>query len=90
MENQIGSIEPGKKADLILVDTTAPHATPMYNVYSQIAYALKAADVSTVIIGGKPVMEERKMLTLDEATILEKANEYKKQVLASFARPAGK
>ena len=90
MENQIGSIAPGKKADLILVDTTSPHATPMYNLYSQIVYALKAADVRTVIIGGKPVMEDRTMLTLDEATILEKANEYRKQVLASFAQSAGK
>jgi len=90
MENQIGSIEPGKKADLILVETTSPHAAPMYNVYSQIVYALKAADVRTVIIGGKPVMEDRKMLTLDETTILEKANEYKKQVLASFSQSPGK
>ena len=90
MENQIGSIEPGKKADLILVETTAPHATPMYNVYSQIVYALKAADVRTVIIGGKLVMEDRKMLTLDEVALLEKANQYKKQVLASFAQPKEK
>ncbi len=44
----------------------------MYNLYSQIVYALKAADVRTVIIGGKPVMEDRKMLTLNEASILEK------------------
>jgi 5-methylthioadenosine/S-adenosylhomocysteine deaminase len=85
MDKEIGSLEAGKKADLILVDTTAPHATPMYNVYSQIVYALKASDVRTVIIAGKPVMEDRKMLTLDEAEILAKANAYKKQVQDSFA-----
>jgi 5-methylthioadenosine/S-adenosylhomocysteine deaminase len=90
MENLTGSIEPGKKANFILVDTASPHATPMYNLYSQVVYALKAADVFTVIIGGKPVMEDRKMLTIDEATILEKANEYRKQVLASFTQSAGK
>lgn len=85
MDKEIGSLEAGKKADLILVDTTTPHATPMYNVYSQIVYALKASDVRTVIIAGKPVMEDRKMLTLDEAEILAKANAYKKQVQESFA-----
>jgi len=83
-EKQIGSLEPGKKADLILVDTTAPHATPMYNVYSQLVYALKASDVRTVVIGGKIVMEDRRMLTLEEGAILAKANDYKKQIEKSL------
>lgn len=86
MEKQIGSLEPGKKADLIVVDTTAPHSTPMYNVYAQIVYALKSSDVRTTIIAGKPVMEDRKMLTLDEHAILSKAANYKEQVAGSFAR----
>ena len=90
MEKEIGSLEPGKKADLIIVDTSAPHATPMYNVYSQIVYALKATDVRTVIVAGKLVMEDRKMLTLDEPEILAKANAYKRQVQASFAAPQSK
>src|SRR6202041_3468002 len=84
LEKQIGSLEAGKKADLILVDTTAPHATPIYNVYSQLVYALKATDVRTVVIGGKIVMEDRRMLTLDEAVILAQANEYKKQIEKSL------
>jgi 5-methylthioadenosine/S-adenosylhomocysteine deaminase len=90
LEKQIGSLEPGKKADLILVDTSAPHATPMYNVYSQLVYALKANDVRTVIIGGKIVMEDRQMLTLNEPEILAKARDYQKQVAASLAKPAVK
>lgn len=90
LDKQIGSLEPGKKADLILVDTSAPHATPMYNVYSQLVYALKASDVRTVIIGGKIVMEDRQMLTLDEPEILAKAREYQKQIAASLAKPAAK
>lgn len=90
LDKQIGSLEPGKKADLILVDTSAPHATPMYNVYSQLVYALKASDVRTVIIGGKIVMEDRQMLTLDEPEILAKAREYQKQVAASLVKPAAK
>jgi 5-methylthioadenosine/S-adenosylhomocysteine deaminase len=90
LEKQIGSLEAGKKADLILVDTSAPHATPMYNVYSQLVYALKATDVKTVMVGGKIVMEDRRMLTLDEAAILVKANEYKKQIEKSLERGAAK
>jgi 5-methylthioadenosine/S-adenosylhomocysteine deaminase len=86
MDRQIGSLEQGKKADLIIVDTTAPHSIPMYNVYAQIVYALKSSDVRTTIVGGKPVMEDRKMLTLDERAILSKAASYKQQVAASFAR----
>jgi 5-methylthioadenosine/S-adenosylhomocysteine deaminase len=90
LDKQIGSLEPGKKADLILADTSAPHATPMYNVYSQLVYALKASDVRTVVIAGKIVMEDRQMLTLNEPEILAKAREYQKQVAASLAKPAAK
>jgi 5-methylthioadenosine/S-adenosylhomocysteine deaminase len=83
MDKQIGSLEPGKKADFIVVDTTSPHSTPMYNAYAQIVYALKNSDVRTTIIGGRIVMDDRKMLTLDEPAILKKAEELKKQVAAS-------
>jgi 5-methylthioadenosine/S-adenosylhomocysteine deaminase len=84
LERQIGSLEVGKKADLIVVDTTAPHATPMYNVYSAIVYALKSSDVRTTVVGGKPVMEDRRMLTLDEPAILAKAAKYATEINASF------
>jgi 5-methylthioadenosine/S-adenosylhomocysteine deaminase len=86
MEKEIGSLETGKKADLILIDTTAPHATPMYNVYSELVYALKASDVKTVIIGGRVVMQDRRMLTLERSQILAKAREYQKQISASLEK----
>jgi 5-methylthioadenosine/S-adenosylhomocysteine deaminase len=86
LEKEIGSLETGKKADLILVDTRAPHATPLYNVYSELVYALKASDVETVIVAGKVVMEDRRMLTLDEPAILVKAEEYKARISASLAK----
>jgi 5-methylthioadenosine/S-adenosylhomocysteine deaminase len=89
LEKQIGSLEAGKKADLIIVDVSAPHATPMYSVYSEIVFALKATDVRTVVIGGRVVMDERKMLTLNEDEILQKAKEYQKKILASLAAPSG-
>jgi 5-methylthioadenosine/S-adenosylhomocysteine deaminase len=85
IEKQTGSIEAGKKADIIVVDTSAAHATPMYNVYAQIVYALKDSDVRTSLINGRVVMEDRKLLTLDEETISQKAEVYKKRVAASFA-----
>ncbi len=85
LEKIIGSLEAGKKADLILVDIGAPHATPMYDVYSELVYALKASDVRTVVIAGKIIMKDRQMLTLDEKEILAKAQEYKKKITSSLA-----
>ena len=85
LEKQIGSLEAGKKADLIIVETTAPHATPMYNVYSELVYALHPADVRTVVIAGKIEVEDGRVLTLDEKAILAKAQEYKKKIEASLA-----
>ncbi|HEV1993722.1 MAG TPA: amidohydrolase [Candidatus Acidoferrum sp.] len=85
MENEIGSLEPGKKADLILLRTDAPHAVPMYDVVSQVAYALKASDVETVIVGGRILMQDRRMLTLNEPEILAKAREYAEKVKRSLA-----
>jgi 5-methylthioadenosine/S-adenosylhomocysteine deaminase len=87
LERQIGSLEVGKKADLIIVDTSAAHATPMYDVYSAVVYALKSSDVRTTVVGGKVVMEDRRMLTLDEPAILAKAAEFAKQINASFGAP---
>ena len=84
LEKEIGSLEAGKKADLILIGLDEPNAVPMYDVYSQLAYALKGSDVETVIIGGRVVMRDKKLLTLDEPTILAKAREYKNKVEASL------
>jgi len=80
MEKEIGSLEEGKKADLILIGLDAPNAVPMYDVYSQLAYALKGSDVETVIIGGRSVMRDRKLLTVKEEEVLAKAREYRKKI----------
>ena len=76
MEKEIGSLEAGKKADLVLISLNEPNAVPMYDVYAQIAYSLKGSDVETVVIGGRVVMRDRKLLTVDEPRVLEKAREY--------------
>jgi 5-methylthioadenosine/S-adenosylhomocysteine deaminase len=84
MEKEIGSLEAGKKADLILIGISAPHAVPMYNLYSHIVYALKASDVETVVIGGRVLMQDRRLLTLNEPEILAKAREYAGKVKRSL------
>ena len=84
MEKEIGSLEAGKKADLILISLNEPNAVPMYDIYAQIAYSLKGSDVETVVIGGRVVMQEHKLLTIDEPRVLEKAREYRKSVSASL------
>lgn len=65
LEKITGSIEKGKKADVILIDMNQPHLTPLYNAYSHLVYAARGADVKTSIINGRIVMKNRKLLTLD-------------------------
>ena len=84
MEKEIGSLEPGKKADLILISLDEPNAVPMYDIYAQIAYSLKGSDVETVVIGGRVVMRDRKLLTVDEPAVLQKACEYGEAVKKSL------
>jgi 5-methylthioadenosine/S-adenosylhomocysteine deaminase len=84
LDKKIGSLEPGKQADVVLIGTGATHSTPMYNVYSQLVYALNAHDVLTVVIAGKLVMEVRVMMTMDKPAILAKAHEYQRKVAASL------
>src|SRR3989475_89071 len=84
MEKEIRSLEAGKKADIILLGLDAPNAVPTYDVYRQLAQSLKGSDVETVIIGGRAVMRDRKLLTLDEPMILAKAREYKNKIEASL------
>ena len=84
MEKEIGSLEAGKKADLILIGLDAPNGVPMYDVYAQLAYALKGSDVETVIIGGRVVMRDKKLLTLDEPAVIAKAREFKNKIEASL------
>jgi 5-methylthioadenosine/S-adenosylhomocysteine deaminase len=75
LEKITGSLEVGKRADLIVIDTHKPHLVPMYNPYSHLVYAVSGNDVKHSIIDGKIVMEERKLLTLDLEDIIEQSQE---------------
>jgi len=84
-DKEIGSLEAGKRADLIVVDMDSSHQMPVYNVYSQLVYATKASDVETVIINGRIVMENRRVLTIDERSVRAKANEYRDRIRKSLS-----
>ena len=81
LESIIGSLEEGKKADIIIVDVKKPHLTPMYNPYSHLVYAARGNDVSHSIIDGKLLMEGRKLLGLALDEIMEQAREKSADVL---------
>jgi 5-methylthioadenosine/S-adenosylhomocysteine deaminase len=87
MEKEIGSLENGKKADLILISLDEPNAVPMYDIYAQLAYALKASDVETVVIGGRLVMRDRNLLTVNEEQAMARARQYKHTITQSLQTP---
>jgi 5-methylthioadenosine/S-adenosylhomocysteine deaminase len=76
MESRVGSLEAGKKADIIVLDLDQPHLTPLYNIYSHLVYAARGADVTRVIINGRTVMKDRQLLSLDLREILSRANRF--------------
>lgn len=83
-EKEIGSIEKGKRADVIIVDLNAPHLTPVYNFYSHLVYAAKASDVSDTIVNGRVLMRNRRLLTMNEEAVKASAREYQKRVSQSL------
>lgn len=70
LEKEIASIEVGKKADLIIIDTQKPHFYPRHNIISAVAYSAQASDVKTVIVDGKIVMEDYEIKTIDTERIM--------------------
>ncbi|MFW6011610.1 MAG: amidohydrolase [Desulfosalsimonas sp.] len=77
---KIGSLEPDKKADIIVIDTQKPHLTPMYNVYSHLVYSASGNDVTNVIINGLPVMTERQLTMFDLNSTMENMQSIAKDV----------
>ncbi|MEQ1604055.1 MAG: amidohydrolase [Pyrinomonadaceae bacterium] len=79
-----GSLEAGKRADLVILDMDSLNQTPYYSIYSSLVYSTKADDVRTVIINGKIVMLDRRLLTLNERVIKIDANAYRKKIIDSL------
>ena len=84
MAKLIGSLEKNKRADMITISLAGAHAVPLYNVYSQIVYALKGSDITDVMVNGRLIVRDRKMLTLDTRPIMLKATEYQDRVKKSL------
>jgi 5-methylthioadenosine/S-adenosylhomocysteine deaminase len=73
--DQIGVLEPGYLADLILVDMSGPHVQPLHSISASLVYATRASDVQTVIVDGKLIMRDRQLLTLNKVEIIEQVNQ---------------
>ena len=84
MDKEIGSLEAGKRADLITISLAHPNTRPLYNIYSTIVYAAKAGDIEDVFINGRQIVSNRQVLTLNKDDIYRKAGEYHEKILASL------
>jgi len=84
MEDITGSLKPGMKADIIIIDLNKPHLTPIYDEYSHIVYAAGGSDVETVIINGRIVMENRRLLTINENEVMERVRKIAERVKKSL------
>lgn len=80
MEDKLGSIEAGKLADIIIVDTKSPNMVPMYSPYAALVYGANGANVRHTIVDGKILMEDRQLQTVNEKEIIQEAQKFAKQV----------
>jgi 5-methylthioadenosine/S-adenosylhomocysteine deaminase len=85
LDRDIGSLEAGKLADLLIVNMDGAHQVPLYNVFSHLVYATKSSDVETVMINGRIVMEDRQVQTIDGRAVRAKAAEYRDKIRKSLA-----
>jgi 5-methylthioadenosine/S-adenosylhomocysteine deaminase len=75
-----GSLEQGKAADIVLADLRRPHLIPLYDIFSHIVYSMNAADIDTVLVGGKVLLEQRDLIAVSDAEILAKAVEWGRKI----------
>ncbi|MFN2205695.1 MAG: amidohydrolase family protein, partial [Candidatus Promineifilaceae bacterium] len=75
MANQIGRLAPGFLADIILINMSGAHLQPLHSVTAGLVYSVRASDVDTVLVNGRVLMRERRLLTLDKPAIIREVNE---------------
>jgi 5-methylthioadenosine/S-adenosylhomocysteine deaminase len=85
LEDRIGSLEVGKQADVIMIDAAQPHLAPRHDPTALLVYSAQAADVSTVLVDGRILMEDRELQTLDEESLLAAAAEQTQRLLRRAA-----
>ena len=88
LEKEIGSLEVGKRADIVIIERDSLHQIPLYNVYSDLVYATKSTDVHSVIINGRIVMRNRRLLTLNESAIKTSARMFREKIAQSLSLPS--
>ena len=88
LEKEIGSLEVGKRADIVIIERDSLHQIPLYNIYSDLVYATKSTDVETVIINGRVVMRNRRLLTLNESAIKISARTFREKIAHSLSLPS--
>ncbi|PYQ52866.1 MAG: amidohydrolase [Acidobacteria bacterium] len=86
MEDRLGSLEVGKRADLVVVSLAAPRLHPLYDAVSHLVYVAKGADVSGVVVEGRVLMRDGKVLTLDETAVIREAEALRAAVERSVKR----
>jgi len=86
LDKEIGSLETGKRADLLIIERDSLNQIPLYNVYSDLVYATKSFDVQSVIINGRVVMQNRRLLTLNEPQIKRDAAVFRERIVKSLAK----
>ncbi len=86
LETIVGSLEVGKRADVVVVSMGRPRQTPMYDPISHLVYATHGSDVTTVVVNGKVLMRDRKLTTLDEAAVLAEARTFAESVRAAVGK----
>ncbi|WP_458118778.1 amidohydrolase [Paenibacillus sp. Z6-24] len=84
LDHETGTLESGKKADIIMINLLQPHLQPVHHLYSTLAYAAVGGDVHTTIVNGQLLMRNRQLLTLDEAKVLEEAGTRAKRIVAGI------
>lgn len=81
LDHQIGSLEVGKQADLIMINTSQPHLAPRHDLIALLVYSAQASDVCTVMVNGKILLEDHVLQTLDQSSLLEQASQQTQQLL---------
>jgi 5-methylthioadenosine/S-adenosylhomocysteine deaminase len=88
MEDRLGSLEPGTRADVVVLSLSGPSGLPLFDPFSHLVYSAHADAVETVVVEGRVLMERRRMKTLDVEAIRENAERYGRKVMASIAGQA--
>ncbi len=86
----IGSLAPGRKADLVVLDLDQPHLTPLYNIPSHLVYAARGSDVVHSVINGRVVMKDRRLLTIDEAALKATIRELGREIRKGLGSPGAR